>query len=231
MLTDLSGSSAADPLAFDPRVLLEVPVTPPGGLLNPLTVAAFNEVWYRKAPRFRAREPETISSYFHPLDALGSWNRLYGPRGFIQYQFVVPFDAEEALRVALERLSNQRVASFLAVLKRFGEADPGPLSFPAAGWTLALDIPARSPGLGTMLDELDVVIAEAGGRVYLAKDSRLRPELLGAMYPRLGEWREVRDRVDPDSRLVSDLARRLGLVERADSRQHSRPRRATRARR
>ena len=229
-LVNLSGHSAGDPLAFDPRVLLEVPITPPGGLLNPLTVAAFNEMWYRKAPRWQARKPETLASYFHPLDALGSWNRLYGPRGFIQYQFVVPFDAEDALRVVLERVSNARTASFLAVLKRFGEANPGPLSFPTAGWTLALDIPAGSPGLGGMLDELDVVVAEAGGRVYLAKDSRLRPELLGAMYPRLGEWREVRDRVDPDCRLVSDLARRLGLVEPVAQHRQSRARGQSRAR-
>ena len=229
-LASLSGSCATDPLAFDPRVLLDVPLTPPGGLLNPLTVAAFNEMWYRKAPRWQPRKPETLASYFHPLDALGSWNRLYGPRGFIQYQFVVPFDAEDALRIALERVSGARTASFLTVLKRFGEANPGPLSFPSSGWTLALDIPTGSPGLGGMLDQLDVVVAEAGGRVYLAKDSRLRPELLGAMYPRLGEWREVRDRVDPDCRLVSDLARRLGLVEPAVAPRQPRLRRRSRPR-
>jgi len=229
-LANLSGSCAADPLAFYPRVLLEVPVTPPGGLLNPLTVAAFNEMWYRKAPRWQAQEPETLASYFHPLDALGSWNRLYGSRGFVQYQFVVPFDAEDALRVVLERVSTARTASFLAVLKRFAEANPGPLSFPSAGWTLALDIPAGSPGLGNMLDELDVVVAEAGGRVYLAKDSRLRPELLGAMYPRLDEWREARNRVDPDCRLTSDLARRLGLVEQGVAPRQFRARRGNRPR-
>jgi decaprenylphospho-beta-D-ribofuranose 2-oxidase len=193
-------------------------------------VAAFNEMWYRKAPRWQAQEPETLASYFHPLDALGSWNRLYGSRGFVQYQFVVPFDAEDALRVVLERVSTARTASFLAVLKRFAEANPGPLSFPSAGWTLALDIPAGSPGLGNMLDELDVVVAEAGGRVYLAKDSRLRPELLGAMYPRLDEWREARNRVDPDCRLTSDLARRLGLVEQGVAPRQFRARRGNRPR-
>lgn len=208
-------SGDVDTTAFDPRVIAEVPFTPPRGLLNPLTVAAFNEMWYRKAPRLKTRDPQTIASYFHPLDALGSWNRLYGPRGFVQYQFVVPFDAEGALRSALERLSSKRVASFLAVLKRFGESDPGHLSFPSPGWTLALDIPAASPGLATLLDELDVVVTDAGGCVYLAKDSRLRPELLAAMYPRLSQWQEIRGRVDPKGTLVSDLGRRLGLVERA----------------
>jgi decaprenylphospho-beta-D-ribofuranose 2-oxidase len=230
-LGELSGSPAGHSSDFDPRVLLEVPMTPPGGLLNPLTVAAFNEMWYRKAPRLRARHPETITSYFHPLDALGSWNRLYGPRGFVQYQFVVPFDAEDALRQVLERLSNARVASFLAVLKRFGEADPGPLSFPTSGWTLALDMPAASPSLARLLDEIDVVVAEAAGRVYLAKDSRLRPELLPTMYPRLAEWQAVRNRVDPDGVLVSDLGRRLGFVGQHASRRQSRPSRQSRARR
>ena len=208
-----AGRRGSNPLHFEPKVLFDIPFTPPGGLLNPLTVAAFNEAWFRRAPRSRQGQRTTLSSYFHPLDALGSWNRLYGPRGFVQYQFVVPFGAEAALRRVLERLSEKRVASFLAVLKRFGEADPGPMSFPSAGWTLALDMPAGSYGLGSLLDELDSVVVDAGGRVYLAKDSRLRPELLAAMYPRLEEWRAVRARVDPEGVLVSDLARRVGLVE------------------
>lgn len=209
--------SIRDPLRFDPKVRFDVPFTPPGGLLNPVTVAAFNELWYRKSPRQRSRHPEDFASYFHPLDGVGSWNRLYGSRGFVQYQLVLPFRAEEDMRRILERLARSRAASFLAVLKRFGEADPGPLSFPTAGWTLALDVPVSSASVGPLLDELDELVADAGGRVYLAKDSRLRPDLLRRMYPRLPEWQSVRERVDPDQLLASDLARRLGLVEsRAD---------------
>jgi decaprenylphospho-beta-D-ribofuranose 2-oxidase len=211
-ITDLPDNLRDDPLEFSPRQLLNVPVTPPISLLNPMTVAAFNEAWYRRAPRQRTGELQRISTFFHPLDGIGNWNVLYGPRGFTQYQFVVPFGSESVVRRVLERLSSARMASFLAVLKRFGAAGKGYLSFPFTGWTFALDLPLGTAGLAVVLDELDEIVANAGGRVYLSKDGRVRPEILHAMYPRIGEWDEVRRSVDPQGVLVSDLSRRLRLT-------------------
>ena len=211
-LEQLPAADRRDALAFGPRSLARLPGWVPGGLVNRLSVRAFNELWFRRAPRCERGAIRSIASYFHPLDALEGWNRLYGPRGFLQYQFVVPFGAEDVVRRVLERLSVTAYPSFLAVLKRFGPGR-GMLSFPAPGWTLALDMPARLPGLGPFLDSLDDLVAGAGGRVYLAKDSRMRPETFEAMYPELDRWREIRERLDPDGVLRSDLDRRLGLRE------------------
>ncbi|MEU9224641.1 FAD-binding oxidoreductase [Streptomyces massasporeus] len=200
-----------DPLAFRTPRLPATPEILPEGLLSRTTVGLFNELWYRKAPRARTGRLQRISPFFHPLDGVPHWNRVYGRGGFVQYQFVVGHGREDALRRVVRRISERRCPSFLAVLKRFGESDPGWLSFPVPGWTLALDIPAGLPGLGAFLDELDEEVAAAGGRVYLAKDARLRPDLLAAMYPRLDDFRELRARLDPHGVFVSDLARRLSL--------------------
>jgi decaprenylphospho-beta-D-ribofuranose 2-oxidase len=197
--------------AFVPRTLARVPVTPPSGLLNPLTVGAFNEFWFRKAPLHQVAKPHHMHGFFHPLDGVGDWNRLYGTKGFLQYQFVVPDEHGETVRTVIERLTVLKLASFLAILKRFGPGDPGPLSFPMPGWTLALDLPVGHSGLDRLLDDLDDLVLAAGGRVYLAKDSRVSPAAFRAMYPRVDEWQAVRDRIDPGGVLRSDLGRRLGL--------------------
>jgi decaprenylphospho-beta-D-ribofuranose 2-oxidase len=209
-LDELPAKDRANPLGFTLRSVIRAPKWAPGGLLRASTVRAFNTWWFHRA-RDAHGALEAIGPYFYPLDAVEGWNRLYGPRGLVQYQLVLPFGAEDSLRAALELLSEGGCPAFLAVLKRFGD-QAGMLSFPAPGWTLALDVPAGAPGLAPLFDRLDELVAAAGGRVYLAKDARLRPELLARMYPELGAWREVRERLDPDRRLRSDLARRLELA-------------------
>jgi decaprenylphospho-beta-D-ribofuranose 2-oxidase len=191
---------------------LFVPFDAPSGLLNPLSVRAFNELWFRSARKLQENEAQELPTFFHPLDGVRDWNRLYGKRGFVQYQFCVPDDAHETIVAAIARLSSSGVASFLAVLKRFGPANPGPLSFPLPGWTLALDLPVGPHALPEVLDDLDALVLEANGRVYFAKDARLAPEKVRAMYPRLGEFLEVKNRVDPHHQMTSDLARRLQIV-------------------
>jgi decaprenylphospho-beta-D-ribofuranose 2-oxidase len=189
-----------------------VPERWPAGALRPSTVRAVNALRYWSAPR-RAREhPESIGRYMFPLDSLDAWPRLYGPRGLLQYQLVVPSGAEKVLEVVIERLRLARVPCYLAVLKDFGPANAAPLSFPIEGWTLALDIPRAWPGLESLLDAFDELVAEVGGRVYLSKDARLRPDAVQAMYPRLEEWRQVRDHADPGRLWRSDLALRTGLL-------------------
>jgi decaprenylphospho-beta-D-ribofuranose 2-oxidase len=190
---------------------LRVPFPAPGGLLNRLSIRAFNEAWFHHAPKLREGELVELSAFFHPLDWVEDWNLLYGPKGVVQYQFAVPDERSETVREAVELLSHSGVPSFLGVLKRFGPGDPGPLSFPMKGWTLALDVPVGPPQLPGVLDQLDELVAVASGRVYLAKDARLDPRHLVAMYPRLDEFAQLRARLDPRGVLRSDLSRRLGL--------------------
>jgi decaprenylphospho-beta-D-ribofuranose 2-oxidase len=208
---DLSRRDRTRPLAFKPSALVGAPPVFPSGMISRPTVALLNEAWYRKAPRRRTGEIQTIGQFFHPLDGIRNWNRAYGPAGFRQYQYVVPFDAQDAVIRSLERISSLRAPSFVTVLKRFGEGDPGMLSFPMPGWTLALDFPARTPWLSQLLSELDEMVVEAGGRLYLAKDSRIPAGLMPRMYPRMSEFSQLRERIDPAGLFSSDLSRRLAL--------------------
>ena len=199
------------PLAYATPALPSAPAFIPNGLLNSASVRAFNEAWFRKHPKSRSNEIHSIPGFFHPLDGVRDWNRVYGPQGFLQYQFVVPDEAGWIVERTLSRLRDAGAPSFLTVLKRFGPANPAPLSFPHAGWTLAADVPAGNEALAPILDELDELVAEAGGRLYFAKDSRQSPSMVARTYPRLAEWHSVRDQMDPRGVFTSDLGRRLSL--------------------
>lgn len=193
------------------RPRLSVPAGFPGGLLNPTSVRTFNAMRWRASPRSAQERRLARVPYLFPLDAVGEWSRLYGHGGLVQYQIALPTGQELALERCFDLIARRRLPVYLAVFKRFGAAFGGPLSFPLDGWTLAIDLPAATPGLHGSLAELDELVADAGGRVYLSKDSRLRRDALRAMYPQLARFAEQRATIDPDGVLRSDLAVRLGL--------------------
>ena len=196
-------------LEFAPRSGIPAPPWAPSALLNRASIGAFNSAYFRAAPGRPRTDQHHSAAYFHPLDSVTGWNRLYGRAGLVQYQFVTA--DLDVVRWALAELAQVNAPSFLTVLKRFGAGNPAPMSFPREGWTLAVDLPGGMTGLGALLDRIDQQVASSGGRVYLAKDSRLRPELLAWMYPELARWRELRAQLDPRGLFMSDLSRRLSL--------------------
>jgi FAD/FMN-containing dehydrogenase len=182
----------------------------PGFALNSLSVKAFNALYYSSHPTAEGKLTD-FSSFFYPLDGVRDWNRMYGKRGFVQYQAAFPPETSAAgLRELLENVSASGRASFLAVLKGCGDENAAPLSFPMKGHTLALDIP-RAPGLESLLGELDLIVLKHKGRLYLAKDSALNAATLERMYPRLEQFRTIVKRLDPRGLFSSDQARRVGL--------------------
>ena len=191
------------PLAVAPRV--RVPCDASNALLNRWTISAFNALSYRRAPRGRTRRSVEFGSFFFPLDAIGDWNRLYGRRGFVQYQCVVPEAAGEGIREILERVSASREVAALGVLKRFGaERSPGLLSFPRPGLTLAVDLAFRGRPTLELLEGLDRVVRQAGGAVYPAKDARMSGESFRTFFP---AWEKFTRQMDP--RFSSSFWRRV----------------------
>ena len=185
----------------------------PGWLLNRFSIRIFNDLYWLKN-RPSSGELWSIDQFFFPLDSVDGWNRLYGPRGFIQFQCVIPDpEAVKGLCRILDTMNRADQASFLAVLKRFGPSGAGLLSFPREGWTLAVDLP-MSRALASLARSLERIVLEHGGRTYFAKDALGSPEAVGEMYPRLSEFREVQARFDPFQRMESSLSRRLRLLER-----------------
>jgi decaprenylphospho-beta-D-ribofuranose 2-oxidase len=186
----------------------------PGRLLNRASVKTFNALYYRKYPAAGRDVIQHYEPFFFPLDAAVDWNRLYGKRGFTQYQCAIPeAGGRDGLAKILELIRKETAGSFLTVLKRFGPNESEQLlSFPIPGYTLAMDIPWRGREIEAVLNRVDAVVIGLGGRVYLTKDARMPAESLRRMYPRLDEWLEIKARSDPKNRFASDLARRLELL-------------------
>jgi len=192
------------------RRALTVPFDAPHWALSAPVVRLHNEYHFRRVPQGGRTTVKPISAPFFPLDTIHDWNRLYGKRGFHQFQCVVPPDAVETLRAMLEEIAESRLASPLAVLKKMGPGRSGHLSFPMEGYTLAVDFPNRD-AVGPLYTRLLDMTAEAGGRIYFAKDALATAEHIGAMYPDLDAWRKAVTRADPNGALVTGLVRRLKL--------------------
>lgn len=191
---------------------ITIPNHCPNWLLNKSLLKTFNKLYRWRNSKKTGPFITHYQSYFYPLDDIAHWNRLYGKRGFIQYQCVIPtLSAAKTIQKMLEYLKTTPYPIYLASLKQFGAAGLGMLSFPMPGFTLALDIPLLDHGLFIVLDKLDDMVAASGGRVYLAKDARLKPNLFRAMYPRYSEWLAVKEKIDPEWFFSSSLSRRLEL--------------------
>lgn len=208
-LHELDARQRRNPLALPRGREKAVPFDFPGFALNRLSVSAFNALYYRaQRPGIRL---VPLAPYFYPLDAIHDWNRIYGRAGFAQHQCALPLaSARYALIALLSETAKAGQGSFLAVLKRFGPGNPGPLSFPFEGYTLALDFPVNPTSLALM-ERMDRIVTDHGGRLYLAKDSRSDAALLTSGYRRLDAFRAVRDRYDPQRRFRSLLSDRLDL--------------------
>jgi len=202
---------ATSTIPVQPQRRLKVPMDCPSFALNSLSVRAFNHCYYHRISAQGRKRLLSMERFLYPLDAILQWNRIYGRRGFYQFQCVLDDAASPlGIRRLLETISQSRAASFLAVLKTLGGEGQGYLSFPKRGYTLALDFPRR-PDTKILLAQLESITLDHGGRIYLAKDANLSPQAFEHMYPKIDKMRELLDKIDPEQRMMSDLARRLQI--------------------
>ena len=209
-MKDLTDLQQKDPLKLSSKKQINFPFNLPSWALNAYSVKAFNYLFYGKN---REKEINNIIGYepfFYPLDAILNWNRGYGKKGFLQYQFVLPLESKNGLMEILHRINDKELASFLAVLKVFGKQE-SIISFPREGYTLALDFPIRR-GLLDFLDELDQLVLQYGGRLYLSKDARMKPEVLQSGYPDLNRFKQIVRKYNPDGKIHSNQSDRLFLT-------------------
>ncbi|HEY4235152.1 MAG TPA: D-arabinono-1,4-lactone oxidase, partial [Lacipirellulaceae bacterium] len=209
---ELPGQGADEPLRMPSLWPLSVPFNFPAAALNRHSVGTFNSLYYLAHPT-RTGVFTSYEQFFYPLDRVGEWNRIYGKRGFIQYQALLSMESSnEGIPRLLDEIVRSQLASFLAVLKRTGVADEGMLSFCRPGVTLALDLPNVGMPLRELTARLDRLVVDHGGRLYLAKDACTTPDMIAQMYPRLDEFRQLKARIDPQRKFVSAQAKRLGIV-------------------
>jgi decaprenylphospho-beta-D-ribofuranose 2-oxidase len=210
-VSELPDSKKKDPLKLPRKKQITFPFNLPWWVLNTFTVKAFNFLYYAKNTRKEINNVVSYEPFFYPLDAILHWNRGYGSKGFVQYQFVVPMHAKQGLVEIMQKISDAGMGSFLAVLKVFGKQD-SLISFPTEGYTLALDFPVRN-GLMEFLDELDEIVLKYGGRLYMSKDARMKPSVLEAGYPRLQQFKNIIRKYNPKNKLRSIQSDRLRLTE------------------
>ena len=210
-LNDLPTKLRKEPLTLHRHPRLQLPFFLPNFSLNPVTLTVLNQLIFRMQ---NSRNPIShYDKFLFPLDFVYQWNRGYGRRGFVQYQFVVPTESASAIRPILRTIAASRCLPFLNVLKKMGpETHPDAvLSFPQEGFTLAIDFPVTKhlPALARTLDQR---VLEAGGRIYLGKDALLDESTFRLMYPRYADWLRIKSEYDPENRFTSSLAKRLGLL-------------------
>lgn len=210
-VNDLPENKKKEPLKLPAKKQITFPFTLPSFVLNQFTVKAFNFLYYGKNMKKEINNVVSYEPFFYPLDAILHWNRGYGKKGFVQYQFVLPLESKEGLIEILHRISDKGLGSFLAVLKVFGKQDDL-ISFPMEGFTLALDFPVRK-GLFEFLDELDKIVLKYGGRLYMSKDARMKPDILQSGYKRLPEFINIVKKFNPDSKIQSIQSERLFLTK------------------
>ncbi|SFR57503.1 FAD-binding oxidoreductase [Litoreibacter janthinus] len=201
-------------LVPDAKSARSVPVNAPGWLLSSPVVRLFNALYFRRIPERGRTSVKPITEFFFPLDKLLQWNKLYGKRGFHQFQCVVPVSEGPVLRAMLDKIAHSGLASPLAVLKRMGPGRAGLMSFPMEGYTLAVDFPNRGR-VEMLIAELEEITEKAGGRVYLAKDATLDAAHLPKMYPDVAKFAKIAKEQDPDGHYETDQTRRLNIRSQA----------------
>ena len=208
-LKEFAPKLAKDPLKFKAPQLMTVPDIFPSWTMNKLTLSAIGEAYYMMGAPSK-NDIKNLTQFYQPLDLIGEWNRGYGSKGFLQYQFVVPTDAVEPFKDIIYQIQSSGHYTALNVFKLFGEGNRAPLSYPMKGWNVCVDFPIRD-GLNDFLDRLDDQVMEFGGRLYLAKESRTSAEKFHKMYPELAGWLKTRHDIDPTGVFASDMSRRLEL--------------------